>query len=253
MSTFILIHGGWHGGWAWQKVVPLLEQAGHKVIAPDLPGHGDDRTPLEEITLPRYVEAVLEVMDAQSEPVILVGHSSGGIVITQAAEYRPDKVKTLVYLATPLPRNGESLLEVVQRDPDPANNILRYLEFDQAQTYALIKPEGIRDSLYHDCSDEDAARAQARIEGVREPLSAPATPIAITEENYGRLPRVYIACLRDRALSPSLQKQMYTTVPCQKVISLNSSHSPFLSAPEELADHLMAIGRGVHLTETLPA
>ncbi len=92
MSTYVLVHGAWHGSWCWEKVVPLLEQAGHQVEALDLPGHGQDKTPIREITLAAYTNRVCETLDAQAEPVILVGHSLGGMVITQAAEERPAKI-----------------------------------------------------------------------------------------------------------------------------------------------------------------
>ncbi len=107
MSTFVLVHGGWSGGWTWEKVVPLLEEAGHQVEAPDLPGHGDDRTPIPQVSLQGYADRICRVLDAQPEPVVLVGHSSGGLVISQAAEQRPDKVKMLVYLAAFLLRDCE--------------------------------------------------------------------------------------------------------------------------------------------------
>lgn len=74
MTTFVLIHGAWHGGWCWDKVVPLLEQAGHVAVAPDLPSHGADRTPVAEVTLDAYVARVCEILDAQPEPVVLLGH-----------------------------------------------------------------------------------------------------------------------------------------------------------------------------------
>ncbi|WP_413467230.1 alpha/beta fold hydrolase [Pleurocapsa sp. FMAR1] len=93
MSIYILIHGSWHGSWCWNKVATLLEQAGHKAIAPDLPSHGDDRTPIFEVTLQSYEDRVCEVVKAQTEPVILVGHSMAGIVITQAAEQCPAKIE----------------------------------------------------------------------------------------------------------------------------------------------------------------
>ena len=106
MATYVLIHGAWHGGWCWDKIVPLLKKEGHKVEAPDLPGHGRDKTPIPEISLQSYTDRVCRILDTQSEPVILVGHSMGGVVITQAAQHRPEKIKTLVYLSAMLPRNG---------------------------------------------------------------------------------------------------------------------------------------------------
>jgi len=78
MSTFVLIHGGCHGAWCWYKVVPALEKQGHTVIAPDLPSHGRDKTPVSAVTLQAYVDAVCSLIDVRREPVVLVGHSMGG-------------------------------------------------------------------------------------------------------------------------------------------------------------------------------
>ena len=86
MSTYVLIHGAWHGAWCWDKLAPLLQDQGHTVIAPDMPAHGQDLMPISEVTLQSYANRVCEVVNQQTEPVILVGHSLGGISITQAAE-----------------------------------------------------------------------------------------------------------------------------------------------------------------------
>jgi len=67
MSTYILIHGAWHGAWCWNKVVSLLEKEGHAVVAPDLPGHGDDKTPIAKVTLRAYADCVCEVINIQSD------------------------------------------------------------------------------------------------------------------------------------------------------------------------------------------
>ncbi|MCU0341691.1 MAG: alpha/beta fold hydrolase [Spirosomaceae bacterium] len=85
-NTYILVHGAWHGAWAWKYVTPLLEAKGHKVLAIDLPGHGADKTPIVNVGLSDYTKKIVEVANAQSGEVILVGHSMGGIPISQAAE-----------------------------------------------------------------------------------------------------------------------------------------------------------------------
>ena len=87
MATYVLVHGAWHGAWCWNKVAPLLEAKGHTVVAPDLPGHGDDDTPRAGVTLESYAKKVADVVSAQDEKVILVGHSMGGIAITAGAEW----------------------------------------------------------------------------------------------------------------------------------------------------------------------
>lgn len=91
MSTYVLVHGAWHGAWCWKYVIPILENEGHNVIALDLPGHGEDKTPIPEITFDAYAKRVCKILDEQSEPVVLVGHSMGGAVISQVAEYLPSK------------------------------------------------------------------------------------------------------------------------------------------------------------------
>jgi pimeloyl-ACP methyl ester carboxylesterase len=238
MSTYVLVHGAWHGSWCWEKVASLLKQTGHQVETLDLPGHGQDKTPLGEITLAAYTKRVGETLDAQAEPVILVGHSLGGIVITQVAEERPEKIQRLVYLAAFLVQNGESLFQVAQTDSDSL--VAPNLMVNEEQGSVTFK-EGapLKDMFYGDCSDEDVARATSLL--VPQALAPLATPVRITAEHFGRVPRVYIECLRDRAISPSIQKRMYTATPCQTIMSMETSHSPFFSAPQELVQHLTSL------------
>jgi len=236
MATYVLIHGAWHGSWCWDKVVHLLKGKGHKVEAPDLPGHGKDPTPIQNVSLQAYVERVCKVLDAQSEPVVLVGHSMGGIVISQAAEYRPERIKTLIYLTAFLLQNGEFLLQIAQGDTEGL--VLPNLIMAEDQSHATVKEEALKEAFYGDCSDEDVARAKSLL--VPQAAAPFATPISITEKNFGRIPRIYIECLRDKAISPSIQKKMYTALPCRRVITMDTSHSPFFSAPETLATHLIS-------------
>jgi pimeloyl-ACP methyl ester carboxylesterase len=91
-----LVHGAWHGRWCWVKTIAELEGMGHTVVALDLPGLGEDQTPPAEITLQRYVDAVCDALGKEEEPVLLVGHSMGGIVVSEAAERLPEKIKRLV-------------------------------------------------------------------------------------------------------------------------------------------------------------
>src|SRR5690242_19226459 len=105
--TFVLIHGAWFGSFAWKKVVPQLEAKGYKVIAFDLPGYGTDQRPPSAITLNDYVQKVVEVVKPLKEKVILVGHSMGGAIITQASELLgPEKVDKLVFLDAFLLKDG---------------------------------------------------------------------------------------------------------------------------------------------------
>jgi len=232
VATYVLIHGGSHGSWCWDKVVTLLRKKGHLVEAPDLPGHGKDKTPIQEVTLQSCVGKVCSIIGTKSEPVILVGHSMGGLVISQVAEQIPDKIRTLVYLSGILLRDGESWESEIERSR-PLLNV------SQDQSCFTVKSEVVADFFYNDCSIEDIARAKALLGS--EAMSIFKTPIHVSNEKFGRVPRIYIECLRDHTVFPPLQKAMYTATPCLKVISLNTGHSPFLSAPELLTTCLLSL------------
>jgi len=237
MSIFVLVHGAWHGGWCWEKVAPLLQAGGHTVNALDLPGHGADKTPLAELTLDSYVDMVCKFVEAQPEPVILVGHSMGGIVISQAAERLPDRIRTLVYLCAFLLQDGQSLFQVSRSRGESI--ITRNLTIIENGMAMVVAPEAVREAFYEDCSNEDASKAISRL--VPEPLAPSSTPIKVSAEGFGSVRRVYIETLEDKALVPALQREMYLATPCEKVISMKTSHSPFYSAPQDLASHLLSL------------
>ena len=237
MSTFVLIHGGCHGAWCWYKVVAALEKQGHTGIAPDLPSHGRDKTPVSAVTFQSYVDTVCDILDAQGEPVVLVGHSMGGGIITQVAEYQPDKIKTLVYLTALLPANGESMGKVLRRNTATvlANNFITNAD----QTASMVREEALVEGFYGDCSAEDVALAKLLLTPqATAPLRA---KLQTSAEHLGRIPRVAIECLRDRAHSLAFQRSVYATFPFRQVISMDTSHSPFFSAPDELAAHLAVL------------
>ncbi len=239
MSTYLLVHGSWHGAWCWKKVTPLLRQQGHQVAAIDLAGHGNDHTPVSEITLQTYANQIRQSAEAAAEPIILVGHSMGGIPITQAAESCPDAIQTLVYLAAFLPRDGEFLFQLAQTDTESL--IPQNLIIEEAKGTVRLKDEAIREVFYGDCTEQDVRFATKHL--VPDPMAPLATPVQITPENFGRVPRIYIECLKDRAVSPALQKSMYEASPCEQIFSMDTSHSPFFSRPEDLVEHLVSLPR----------
>lgn len=240
MSTYILIHGSWHGSWCWQKVAPLLRQAGHSVCTPDLPGHGEDKTPLSAITPELVMQSITDLLTIQQEPVILVGHSSGGMLITEAARQRPEKVRTLVYLSAFLLPPGVTPRAIAQEDHESL--LQASLTIDGERGVSIVRPEAARELFYADCSDEDAAWAKSSLvpETLRSQAKGEAAPQAIIVESDSEwIPRVYIACLQDKALGPAMQRKMYTEMPCRKVYTLPTGHSPFISRPEQLAACLL--------------
>lgn len=241
MSRFVLVHGAWGESRVWEKLVPLLEAAGHEAEAPDLPGHGDDRTPIPDVSLQSYADCISRVLDARPEPAVLVGHSLGGATISQAAEQRPRKVEMLVYLAAFLLRDGETVLSVLGNDTESLLSSATVMSEDQ--TYSTIREDTIRETWCADCSDEGVERLKS-LTGTQAAAPA-AAPVAVTEDNFGRVPRVYVETLRDRTITPPVQKEMYDRLPCREVVSMDTSHFPQLSAPGELVGHLTSLsGRG---------
>ncbi|HUN83610.1 MAG TPA: alpha/beta fold hydrolase [Terracidiphilus sp.] len=239
MSTFLLIHGAWHGGWCWRKVVPLLQAKGHTVLAPDLPGHGDDKTPTAQVTLNLYADRIRRIASSQPEPAILVGHSMGGSAITQAAENCPSMVRALVYMCAFLPRNGDSLTTWASQDSESlvvSTNMIRL-----AKGVVVMKPEAVHEAFYAMCPDEDAEFARSRL--VPQSTQPFHTPVVTTPARWGAIPRYYIECNRDRALTLPTQKEMQKHSPCRQAFTIDTDHSPFFSAVEELVDILVRIGR----------
>ena len=234
-----MVHGGWHGAWCWEKVVPLLERAGHEVVALDLPGHGQDRTPAAQVTLQSYADRVAEVLDAQPEPVVLVGHSLGGVAISQAAEQRPDGIEKLVYLCALLLPGGKSASEA--SGEDGGSVIFENAEVQGDLGRIVITEKGLREALYHDCPEEDFERARSLV--TPQPIAPLGTPVEVTEENFGRVRRTYIRTTQDRAISPAAQEKMYTALPCEEVLSMPTGHLPFFAAPETLAEYLDTLAK----------
>ncbi len=233
----MLIHGSWHSAWNWHRVMPLLEQKGYRAIAVDLPGMGRDKTPISEVRFKTTVEKICSLIDTIKGKVILVGHSKNGIIISQAAEYRPGKIEKLVYLAAYLIPNGKTQREYSVQDTE---GVLKpYVTFHRELNASTLQPEIYKEGLYADCDDNITELAKLLLS--HEPVESGMVPLQLTDENYGSVPRVYIECTADRAVTPFIQRKMYTEMPCEKVYSMHTSHSPFFSQPKELADILCGV------------
>lgn len=237
MSTFVLVHGAFHGGWCWHKIVARLEAKGHTVFAPDMPGHGIDHMPIADVTMPDIVARIYAVLDQTKEPAILVGHSYGGAMITAAAEAHPQKIKKLVYLTAFVVPNGG--LTIATAQADTGNDMAGNIAFSEDGKTISVLPAGARPVFYGQCSDDDVALARS----VLGPEAAAGfqVPIDTTAERYGRLPRVYIECVKDRAISIGHQREMRADRTWEKVFTMDTDHSPFFSMPDELTGILAGL------------
>jgi pimeloyl-ACP methyl ester carboxylesterase len=236
LATLILVTGALHGAWVWGRVKPLLEEAGHRVLTPDLPGIGEDRSiATSEATLAVWADFLVSKAREADAPVILVGHSRGGHVIGEAAERAPELMAGLVYVAAILAQPGQTAFEAMGGDRD---GDFPHLLPDGVMTM----PADVALPIFHNrCSPADAAEAGRRL--CPEAYAPNATPSGVTWERWGRIPRAYVECSDDRALPLEQQRAMQALAPCDPVFTLDADHSPFLSATEPLADAILAAAR----------
>jgi pimeloyl-ACP methyl ester carboxylesterase len=238
MATFVFVHGTCHGGWCWEKLTPLLNAMGHVTHAPDLPGLGKDLTPPANVTLADNVDKIARKLDKIEEPAILVGHSLGGVTISQLAEARRRKIKALVYIAALLPPSGKTGRDMTAMEPDCLFRRSREMSQD-GTTYTFARAK-LPTLFYADVPPEDRYRAMERLRP--QPVAISSTPVTLTEERFGSVPRWYIQCTLDNAVLLSVQRRIVAMTPC-RVITMECGHSPFYSNPEELAEHLDTIAR----------
>ena len=238
MATFILIHGAWHGGWSFELVQPILEAEGHKVIAPDLLGMGGTDEELAAATLASWANHVSELCISADKPVILCGHSRGGLVLSETAERIPKEIAALVYICAMMLPSGMSREQWRDRvEPNPEfraiiqphpSGIATVIDRTRAApVFAQLSPSNLVEKAFD--------RLMA------EPDQPRLTELNLSATRYGSVPRHYIECLHDKTIPISDQRMMQDLQPCLSVTSLEADHSPFLSRPRELADALLKI------------
>lgn len=235
MPEFLLIHGSCHGAWCWRDVIPELEALGHRARAIDLPSHGDDNTPIAQVTLDMYRDAILDAIDA---PVVLVGHSMAGFPIAAAAQKSPEKIERLINLCAYAPFSGHSLIEM--RKMAARQPLMDAIEKSEDGLSWLPILSKARATFYHDCSDEAVAFATERI--VPQAIAPQATPLELGR-NYESVAKSYIRCSDDRTIPPEFQSIMAERFAPKDRYEMATSHSPFFSDPIGLAQLLDKIVR----------
>ncbi|MBK8630495.1 MAG: alpha/beta hydrolase [Sphingomonadales bacterium] len=237
MATFILIHGSWHGGWCFDDVKALLEADGHTVLAPDLPGMGGSDAEMAQITLQGWADFAANLCrTAPQKPVILAGHSRGGLVVSQAAETAPDAVDALVYICAMMLPDGYSRAEF--KAMEEANPAFDALITKTPEGHGSLITGDAPEAVFAQLSPPDkVTAAMARL--VSEPHGPRATPMRLTPERWGSIPRTYVECTEDRTIPISSQRRMIAMSPGATVVTLDADHSPFLSRSKELAAALL--------------
>lgn len=236
MARFVLVHGAFGGGWVWDPVVAPLEAAGHTVETFDLPGSGDDSTPLDEVTLDSYADRVCEVLRSREEPAVVVGHSMGGIVVTQAAANCPERVAKLIYVSAFLPRDGQSLDALTKLPEGEGDQVQANIVVEGEPPAATLPADKAHAVLHHSVSEEESAPWIERL--APQPVLPFVTPVELGDTDLDSMPRDYVSCTQDRAIPPALQKRMSSETPCGEVVEIDTDHMPQLSALDELVEAL---------------
>ena len=243
MARIVLVHGAFSGAWVWEPVLPGLREAGHTVETFDLPGQGSDQTPIEQVDLDAYARRTCEVL-AAGEPAVLVGHSMGGMVITQAAARTPEQVVQLVYLAAFLPGDGQSLLELTHYPEAAGDQVQANLVIEGDPPVATLPPEAIKVALGGCCTDTQLAWLIEHT--VSQPVAPFTQPFRLDPdraEAFAALPRAYITCLRDRAIPPQMQRRMFTDAGCDPVVEIDTDHSVWLSRTDDVVTAVDRLAR----------
>jgi pimeloyl-ACP methyl ester carboxylesterase len=179
-----------------------------------------DRTPFAADVLAQWADFVAGLVCGAADLAVLVGHSRGGLVISEAAERAPDQIRVLVYLTALLLPVGTTSRQTL--NADGRSVLFKSLRLSQETASTTVDPAAV-----------------ARL--TPEPLASSARLLILTSANFGRVRRVYIEAEQDHAIPLAIQRNMYGHLPCERVISLPCDHSPFFSAPDELAQALLTL------------
>jgi pimeloyl-ACP methyl ester carboxylesterase len=238
-NTYILVHGSWQAPYVWDAVRADLVKKGNTVIVVELPGHGGDNTPPQNLSLDVYRDKVMEALAKTNGNVILVGHSMAGMVITQVAEKVPTKISKLVYIGAFLPASGQALTDLAFSDP--GSKLGPALVPSADQLTLDVKRDNLTELFINDGAP---ATKEAVITHYRaEPAIPFANKVTLTPANFGSVDKVYIKTLQDVVISPALQDRMIAAAGIKTIYEVNTSHSPFLAQPHAVSDLLLKLGK----------
>ncbi len=244
MSRFVLVHGAFHGAWCWELLTPMLEAAGHTVVAFDLPGAGDDTTPTRDVTLDAYAERICEVLGEEDEPAVLVAHSMGGVAVTQAAARCPERIAAVVYVAAFLPADGQSLSDLTQLPESAGDMVQANMVVEGDPPVGTMPPAAAREAFYGSCDDDTAKLSVDRLRP--QPLAPFVTPVSLGDRAENGPVKSYVVTLRDPSVRTALQQRMARERATGEVAELDTDHSPFLSAPAALSELLDRFAAASH-------
>jgi len=229
---FILIHGAWHGGWCWDGVIEKLKKAGHTAEAPTLPGHHpqDDRS---NIGLNDYVDKIVNLLKQQTDSVVLVGHSSAGFLLQEAAQKAPDKISHLIFLNAFILPNGKSQFDLV---PPEVSEGMTAAAKASPDNCVPVDEGFVRNMLMAGEPTEKQDALVSRL--VPQPLAIFTTPVDTHNFEKLTIPKSVVFCKADASLPPGAYLNMAQVLGEHKLIEVEGGHEALFTNPGVVTEAL---------------
>lgn len=236
--TIILVHGALLTSSSWAPVQSYLQNSGYNVVTIDMPGRVNDGIQPNDATLKLAVEKVCKVATLQHAPVMLVGHSQAGAIITEATKYCGASIKALVYITAVIPLSGEKPFDLFSQQDNHNFDIVAPIDNNSG----LAIPDRnapIKKLFMDDANDADATRAINDMEP--EPVILADAELNYDPVIFNSIPKFYIKTSKDMIISPETQDKYIKRQNMKGIFILDTGHSPFISQPQTLGKKLAEI------------
>jgi pimeloyl-ACP methyl ester carboxylesterase len=240
MSTFVLVHGSWHDGSAWDRVIERLNDLGHQAFAPTVAGHGRDVC--KAVTHAESTRSIVDfVLDNALTDIVLVGHSYGGTIISKVAEAIPEHIRRLVFWCGFVLNDGESILDNV---PPDQRAMMTRLAGESSDNTVTVPFELWRETFINDADLETARWAYDRLSP--EPFQQFQEPLDLKKFYALNTPKSYLMCTEDIAIPPGewgWHPRMSGRLGLHRLVQMPGSHEVLFTNPIGLADKIIEAGR----------
>lgn len=236
MTALLLVHGGFLDRHCWDLALPFLKDQGLDAHTVSMPGNGPDTISAFSATMAKNAKAICDKVAAIGGPVVLLGHSMGGYSISAAAEMCPQSISQMIYLSGWVP--DQAGLSMYKMDKKYAK-IIKGPLVDPAVDWKLLRgvieanPDTCPQFLCHTASPEGLRFLRSNLHP--QPIRPGLSKVAWSAERMGAIPKTYIECAEDCAIPLAGQRHFQNNATFENIVSLNSDHCPFISAPEKFA------------------